>query len=71
MLKDLSEAKKWWDKYDVILKQKDEQVKTLKELLKNLKARVNDEASKASRKTIKKLTQNVEILFKRQTNFDD
>ena len=71
LLKDLWEAKELWDKYDVDLKQKDEQVKTLKELLKNLKARVNDEASKASRKTIKKLTQNVEILFKRQTNFDD
>ena len=64
LLKDLSEAKKLWDKYDVDLKQKDEQVKTLKEMLKNLKARVNDEASKASRKTIEKLTQNVEILLK-------
>ena len=68
MLKDLSEAKKLWDKYDFDLKQKDEQVKTLKELLKILKARVNDEALKASRKTIKKLTKNMEILFKRQTS---
>ena len=64
LLKDLWEAKELWDKYDVDLKQKDEQVKTLQELLKNLKARVNDEASKASRTKIEKLTQNVEILLK-------
>jgi len=63
LLKALGKAEEMFNTYDADLKHKDNQIRTLEDLLTNIKSKSNEE-SKAKLVKIEKLTKNIEILLK-------